>query len=55
MICSKSDGESTAEHTEITRIALLFVLVWPAGLPLCYLLLLLLCRRSLLERRQQHV
>ena len=51
VICSK-DGERMAGHAKITGLASLFVLVWPLGMPLCYVLVLLLCRKSILERRQ---
>ena len=39
-------------HARITSLALAFVVVWPLGLPLCFVLVLLLCRKSILERRQ---
>ncbi|KAL1498455.1 hypothetical protein AB1Y20_013780 [Prymnesium parvum] len=48
--CSSAEYIS-AEHDEITGVALPFILVWPVGLPLLYSCLLLLCRSALQERK----
>ena len=50
LVCAVN-GEATDEHTSIRNLAFFFVAIWPIGLPMCYLLLLLACRTSLLEKR----
>ena len=52
VVCSKPELGRTPEHARITGVASFFVLVWPMGLPLCYVLVLLSCRASILERRR---
>ena len=52
VVCSSSLDPHQSKHARITSLALAFVVVWPLGLPLCFVLVLLLCRKSILERRQ---
>jgi len=40
--------ESDAQYKSITNIALILVLIWPIGVPLGFLLLLVSCRKALL-------
>ena len=48
-------GVQTSEHKRLTALASFFVLIWPIGLPVCYLLLLLPCRKSILQKRRTHL
>jgi hypothetical protein len=55
VICSKQSptfSEETEEHLGIRRLALIFVFVWPIGLPTCYMLLLWYCRDNIKQKRQ---
>jgi hypothetical protein len=39
------------EHWQIKRIASVFLAIWPVGMPLSYLFLLLLCRDAIRKNR----
>ena len=55
VVCSRQSAdfsEQTPEHAALGQLALVFVCVWPVGLPACYALLLFLCRKNILQRRQ---
>ena len=54
VVCSAStlSGEYPAEYSDIRTIAGVFVLLWPIGMPLIYLLALLPLRKDLRQKRK---
>ena len=50
VVCAEA-GVTTSAHAQLTGLAAVFVVIWPLGLPLCDLLLLVPCRKSIQQRR----
>jgi hypothetical protein len=39
------------QHASVQRVAYVFFAIWPVGMPLLYLLMLVTCRGALVEKR----
>jgi hypothetical protein len=52
IVCWDGEHGYTAAHQEITSYAFIFIAIWPIGLPCAYVLLLLLCRKAVRQRRE---
>jgi hypothetical protein len=52
IVCRDSEHGSSAMHEKITNYALMFIAIWPVGLPCSYALLLFRCRTAIRQRRE---
>ena len=50
VVCTEG-GVKTPAHAQLRALAALFVVIWPVGLPICDILLLVFCGKSILQRR----